>query len=130
MADIQSYLDEISNARYGKDVRKAIHDGVKAINEEVGECSENVTTYTGQIGQLSSEIDDINQALGYATLHSNNMLIANEVVNKPFSEVFTSSAQVDFSIGTNGEYWGDTGQLTAIVVFTDNTVGSLGLSIR
>lgn len=29
MADIQTYLDQIKNAQYGKDVRQSIHDGIK-----------------------------------------------------------------------------------------------------
>jgi len=75
MADIQSYLNEISNARYGKDVRKAMHDGIKAINEEVVECSKNVAEYTGQIGQLSSEIENVendSMTVIYETIANSN----------------------------------------------------------
>jgi hypothetical protein len=34
-ADIQKYLDNIAGARYGKDVRSSIHDGIEAINNAV-----------------------------------------------------------------------------------------------
>lgn len=35
MAEILEYLRKIKAARYGRDVRSSIHDGIKAINEEV-----------------------------------------------------------------------------------------------
>ena len=35
MAEILEYLRKIKAARYGRDVRDSIHDGIKAINEEV-----------------------------------------------------------------------------------------------
>lgn len=35
MANIQEYLNKILSARYGKDVRQSIHDGISAINDEV-----------------------------------------------------------------------------------------------
>ena len=40
MANIKSYLDNIKNAIYGKDVRVSIYDGISEINKEV----ENTTT--------------------------------------------------------------------------------------
>ncbi len=40
MANIKEYLDNILNAIFGKDVRQSIHDGIKAINEEVTESIE------------------------------------------------------------------------------------------
>ena len=35
MANILTYLNNIKNALYGRDVRGSIHDGIKAINDEV-----------------------------------------------------------------------------------------------
>lgn len=35
MANISEFLQKIKEARYGRDVRSSIHDGIKAINEEV-----------------------------------------------------------------------------------------------
>ena len=35
MANISNYLKQILTARYGKDVRQSIHDGIEAINNEV-----------------------------------------------------------------------------------------------
>ena len=35
MANIQTYLNNIKNALFGKDVRASIHDGIDAINKEV-----------------------------------------------------------------------------------------------
>lgn len=35
MANIQTYLNNIKNALFGKDVRSSIHDGIDAINKEV-----------------------------------------------------------------------------------------------
>ena len=34
MANIKKFLDNILNARLGKDVRTSIHDGIEAINKE------------------------------------------------------------------------------------------------
>lgn len=34
MANIKNFLDNILNARFGKDVRSSIHDGIEAINKE------------------------------------------------------------------------------------------------
>lgn len=33
MPDITTELNNIMNARYGKDVRKSIHDGIKKVND-------------------------------------------------------------------------------------------------
>ena len=35
MPDITTELNNIMNARYGKDVRKSIHDGIKKVNDIV-----------------------------------------------------------------------------------------------
>ena len=35
MANISEFLQKIKEARYGRDVRSSIHDGIKAINEEM-----------------------------------------------------------------------------------------------
>lgn len=40
MAKIQTYLDKILSAVYGKDVRSSIHDSIKAMNDEVEENRE------------------------------------------------------------------------------------------
>ena len=41
MADISNELDAIMKARYGKDVRQSIHDGIKKVNENVDESGVN-----------------------------------------------------------------------------------------
>lgn len=50
MANIDKYLYEISHAVYGKEVRKAIHDGLKAINDE-GTNGEGSAVPVGLHGQ-------------------------------------------------------------------------------
>lgn len=44
MADIGVYLKNILSARYGRDVRQSIHDGIDAINKEVAADKEEVVS--------------------------------------------------------------------------------------
>ena len=50
MSNIQGYLDKIKNARFGKDVRQAIHDGIK-------QCYEDCATEEN-IQQIKNHIND------------------------------------------------------------------------
>lgn len=43
MANINNYLSQIMSARYGKDVRQAIHDSIKEIDREVGSIDPNAS---------------------------------------------------------------------------------------
>ena len=56
MANIDVYLQEIMDARYGKDVRKAIHDAIKAMNDEL--TTGEVVSFNGRKGHVVSETGD------------------------------------------------------------------------
>ncbi len=89
---------------------------------------EDYAELNGRVDGLKEDLGAIRDILGYKVIsHSNNMLIANHACNRPFNEIFTSSEKVSFDMGNNGEYWGgNTNSICAVVVFTDNTVGTLG----
>lgn len=57
MADIQTYLDQIKNAQYGKDVRQSIHDGIKQCYED-GKAGAIDLTAREDIKALNSALDD------------------------------------------------------------------------
>lgn len=84
MPDITTELNNIMNARYGKDVRKSIHDGIKKVNDIVDDTgySELIdirkgadgTTYDsageavrGQVGSLSGDMSSVFKNVIYNT---------------------------------------------------------------
>ena len=58
MAEVKEYLQDLLNARYGKDVRQAIHDSIQAINEQVEKCGTGTNTENSSdtIPQLASNV--------------------------------------------------------------------------
>lgn len=52
MANILTYLNNIKNALYGRDVRGSIHDGIKAINDEVESTTARQKQLEGTFDQL------------------------------------------------------------------------------
>lgn len=54
MANIDSLLKKIKEAVYGRDVRDSIHDSIKAINEEVLNYNDYVTTKANAAAQSES----------------------------------------------------------------------------
>lgn len=56
MADIQTYLDQIKNAQYGKDVRQSIHDGIKQCYED-GKAGAIDLTAREDINALNSALE-------------------------------------------------------------------------
>lgn len=78
---IQTYLDKIKNAIYGKDVRQAIHDGIR-------QCYED-----GKAGQLDLIARD-----GVAQLSNHNLLLNGNfrnVVNQRKQNIYTSTNSWD-----------------------------------
>lgn len=59
MADIQTYLDQIKNAQYGKDVRQSIHDGIKQCYED-GKAGAIDLTAREDINALNSALTKSN----------------------------------------------------------------------
>ena len=53
MADIAGCLEQLMNARYGKDVRQSIHDSIQAINEQVEAGGGSGDTFSIADGRLT-----------------------------------------------------------------------------
>lgn len=64
MANISTLLDIIKNAIYGRDMREAIHDSIKAVNDE---CSEN----SAKIGVVTSGVASIEEVLPNTVKYDN-----------------------------------------------------------
>lgn len=52
MIDIQKVLTDILKAVFGKDVRQAIHDGIKRSNDIAEDCEARQTTLEGRYEEL------------------------------------------------------------------------------
>ena len=59
MADIKKYLDSIKTAIFGKDVRKSIHDGIEAINND---CTNRLNKQDSELSQNIKKQNEIIQA--------------------------------------------------------------------
>lgn len=59
MADIKKYLDSIKTAIFGKDVRKSIHDGIEAINND---CTNRLNKQDSELSQSIKKQNEIIQA--------------------------------------------------------------------
>jgi protein associated with RNAse G/E len=55
MAEVKEYLQNLLNARYGKDVRQSIHDSIQAINAQVEEA-ETSALASAQIAKENADI--------------------------------------------------------------------------
>ena len=58
MANIDQFIEQIENARYGKDVRQAIVSALEAMNEEIG--TSGVTSFNSRTGAVTPAINDYN----------------------------------------------------------------------
>ena len=45
MANVSGFLQQMLNARYGKDVRQSIHDSINAINKQLEESLHSLELY-------------------------------------------------------------------------------------
>ena len=63
MSNIQGYLEKIKNARFGKDVRQAIHDGIK-------QCYEDGKANSGGSGATAEQIQQIKNHINDNTVHT------------------------------------------------------------
>ena|SRR5690554_2348565 len=59
MADIKKELNDIKNAVYGKEVRGAIHDGIKKINEEVEDATELSENAKYQVENIQQQVNQL-----------------------------------------------------------------------
>lgn len=56
MANIDPYIEQITNARYGNEVRQAIVDALQAMNAEIS--SGGVTSFNSRTGAVTSANND------------------------------------------------------------------------
>jgi len=59
MADIKKELNDIKNAVYGKEVRGAIHDGIKKINEEVEDATDLSESAKHQVENIQQQVNQL-----------------------------------------------------------------------
>ena len=79
MADIDKYLQAIMDARYGKDVRQSIHDGIDAINTQLEESDASALA-SAQKAETSAKNAgiDADAASGYAKIAYEKALESGE----------------------------------------------------
>lgn len=78
-----------------------------------------------QVSQLSSEIEDLGEIVGVAHIRDSlNMIKSASANNVAFSDIFTSSQKVYFEVGIVTT---ETGQLSGIIQFTDETYATSGV---
>lgn len=70
MANIQSNLNKIKNAVLGVDVRDSIHDGIKAINEEVENTTDRQVQLEGTFDELVINAGNSNAEVAAARVDS------------------------------------------------------------
>ena len=70
MANIQSNLNKIKNAVLGVDVRDSIHDGIKAINEEVEDTTDRQVQLEGTFDELVINAGNSNAEVAAARVDS------------------------------------------------------------
>ena len=61
MADIKKELNDIKNAVYGREVRGAIHDGIKKINEETEKATDLTKDTERRQDAVEQQFDDLQQ---------------------------------------------------------------------
>jgi hypothetical protein len=76
MANISAWLTKIASAIYGRDVRDALHNSIKAVNTDV----ENIKTATGKPN-------------GYATLDSYGKVLQTQLPNLSIIDTFVVNSQ-------------------------------------
>ena len=59
MADIKKELNDIKNAVYGKEVRGAIHDGIKKINDEVENATDLSESAKHQVENIQQQVNQL-----------------------------------------------------------------------
>lgn len=57
MANIENELNNISNARYGEEVRTSIHDGINKINQSVETAIREMRDYNGELDNALGEFE-------------------------------------------------------------------------
>ena len=110
MANITSFLNTIKNAIYGRDMRSALHDSIKAINDELEEEIERSTSKDGSHDnsiaglntKLAQEIDtrsstDVTLTSRIGTEESTRSL-ADEALSRRIDEEVLNRSEADTTI--------------------------------
>lgn len=88
MADIQQYLDAIADAEKGEDVRWSIHDGIKAINDDVVAFESSVDTKIATIESTASQaVTDAQNASTAAQNSANSAQAAANTAEQMASDI-------------------------------------------
>lgn len=91
MANIQSFLDKIREARYGKDVRSSIVSALEAVNKDAN--------YTVEVaGNMERLLPGVESATASAITAATN---ANEAAKAIFDEKYILTARTEFTKSTS-----------------------------
>ena len=101
MANIKSYLDNIKNAIYGKDVRGSIYDGISEINKEVENTTPKQVGLENIFDQLIINAGNSNAEIVEARVKSDGTSYPKlrDRLNAIDSQVNSTIIQLDSKIG-------------------------------
>jgi hypothetical protein len=101
MANIDTYLQAIMNARYGKDVRQSIHDGIEAINDDtiarnaenkaIAENAEDLATQAK--GEASTAVNSAQAYANQALAHEQQAQAYRDEAEQFKDEAFSGTPQ-------------------------------------
>lgn len=98
MSDITEYLNLIKNARYGREVRGAIHDAIEACYED-GKSGATDLTARQQINNLRYEVDDLTDSFGELSDEVTELINSKTVVFDSSSSVTVQNVYDAFMSG-------------------------------
>lgn len=103
MANIANYLKNILEARFGKDVRQSIHDGIDAINTQVTECENSAYNSAKSALKSASEAktSEDNAALSASNAAQSEANASTSETNAKTSEDNAASYALSASTSAN-----------------------------
>jgi hypothetical protein len=130
MAGIDKYLDIIKKGVFGRDVRKAIHDGIEQVYEDAtfdGNTNMEVAKARGNANTLSDRLQGIDGDLAnsFSDIQKNNSRIDNLIANAGNGSV--PSELTDIRIGADGNTYVSAGQAIRNQ-FTNALTGEIQIS--
>lgn len=100
MANVTKYLEQLLVARYGKDVRQALHDSIKEINEEVTDYGTTASQKAEEAAQSASDASQ--KASDASTAATTASQKATEATNAA-SEALQSANDAKDALNSVGE---------------------------